>query len=87
MRTVRAPETVDFPALARELGLTRKQRADVLESGTISPVVRGKGKSTKVTQDDAERVENAARIALITGIAIVVILKLLASGTVKPTIP
>jgi hypothetical protein len=80
-------EPVDFPSLAHELGLTRRQREDVLESGAMSPVARGQGRPTKITQEDAERLEKSVTIAALTGIAIVIILKLLASGTVTPNVP
>lgn len=80
-------QIVDFPSLARQLGLTRRQREDVLESGVISPVEPSRGRrGTKISPEDAEMLEQAMRIVRTATVAvgIVLVLRLLASGAVKP---
>jgi hypothetical protein len=82
-----ADEVTSFPALMNELGLNHRQRVTVLQSGVLTPVDRRQGHPTLITTEDAGRIEKAAAIAALTGIAVVIILRLLASGTVTPNVP
>jgi hypothetical protein len=80
-------QTVDYPSLARQLGLTRRQSEDVLESGVLSPVEPARGRrGTRISPEDAELLEQAMKAVRAAGIAvgIVLVLRLLASGAVKP---
>jgi hypothetical protein len=94
-----ADEPVDFPALARELGLTRQQRAEILRARLVTPV-DGKprqGAPTLITADSADLLREARRVldwvqqnpapAVIAGVTLIVILRLLASGAVQPSVP
>lgn len=76
---------VDMPSLARDLGLTRRQREDIATSGLVNArKVKGR---TQVSDDDAEMIRQAVMIAAIAGVGILLVLRLLASGAVKPNIP
>ena len=84
-------DPVDLPSLARELGITRRQREDLLTEGLVTPVVKGvpgnRGLGTKISPEEAERLSQAVRIAAVTGIAFLIIVRLLRSGAVKPNLP
>lgn len=76
---------VDMPSLARDLGLTRRQREDITASGLVT-AQKVKGRY-QVSDEDAERIRQAVTIAAIAGVGILLVLKLLASGAVTPNIP
>jgi hypothetical protein len=84
MGATRDDELVDFPSLARELGWTRRQREDVLEAGVVSPVVRGQGRPTKLTQEDADKLLKAAALAALGVVGLVIALRLVAAGVDPP---
>jgi hypothetical protein len=82
VREVMAPwvgyDRVPLADLARAAGVTRKQRADVLESGLVTPLGRaGRGGSYVISRDDAVRFVTAALIAAAVGVALVAILRVL----------
>jgi hypothetical protein len=97
LQTSGAP--VSYPDLAREIGLTYRQRADILRTGLVDPVngTRRPGYTTWITPESAELVKEAKRIvdeirqnpvrSLAVGVSIVVVLRLLAAGAVKPSVP
>lgn len=75
----------DYPSLARELGLTRRQREDIKASGLVK--TRTVRQRTQISDEDAKLLRDAARVALIAGVAVIVVLRLLSSGAVVPNIP
>jgi len=78
-------EAVSFPRLATELGLSRRIRDEVLTGRLVTPIGgMQRGRPTRIPAQDAERVRQAVKIAVATGIAVVTVLRLLASGTVVP---
>lgn len=79
------PIETDFPSLARELGLTRKQREEIIANGLVTAKT-SPGKRAKITDEDAERIRQAVTIAAAAGVAVIIVLRLLASGTVKPAL-
>lgn len=86
----RRADRVSWPDLARALGLTREQRRYIVDEGLVTPVrPPQRGYDTEIPREDAERVEQAVRIARAAAVAgaVVIILRLLASGAVKPNVP
>jgi hypothetical protein len=74
-------DRVPLADLARALGVTRKQRQDVLDEGLVTPLGRaGRGGSYVIGHEDAVRFATAALIAVAAGVALVAILRVL-SGT------
>lgn len=78
-----ANETVDFPSLAHQLGMTRRQREEALNSGHLDPAFRLKGRNTKLTPEDAEKLRDAMRLAAL-GVGVALALALIASGVRPP---
>jgi hypothetical protein len=89
----------DFPSLARELGLTDRQRADILRQRLVTPVdgESRQGSPTQITPESADLLREAQRVldwiqqnpgpALAVGVTFIVVLRMLATGAVKPAIP
>jgi len=100
MQATMTEDAIDYCALARELELTRQQRAEILRDGLVTPVGgRRQGRPTRVTRDDEKNLRAARRVlenirdqarkdgpAIVTGITIIVILRLIISGAI-PTSP
>jgi len=78
---------VNFPRLARELGLTRRQAEDIATSGLVDVSTPGPPRPRQISLDDAERVRQAVRIAAAAAIGVLIVLRLLASGAVTPNDP
>jgi hypothetical protein len=68
--------------LTRDLGITLNTRRTIIEQGLVTPVqpVR-RGRATCVHAEDAERIRDAARVAAVTGVAIIIVLKVLEALT------
>ena len=92
---------VSFPELARELGLSGRQRSELLREQLVTPVNTGgvphRGTATWITPESADYLTKAKRIVediksdpdarkLAVGITIIVVLRLLLSGAVKPSL-
>ena len=85
--THRADRTV-WSELARALGIPRTTRQRILDDGLVIPVrPPHPGRPTEITPEDRERVEKAVIIAAATGVGLIIVLKLLTSGTVTPNVP
>jgi hypothetical protein len=82
----RADRTEVWADLARELGIPRTTRQRILSDGLINPVrPPHPGHQTEITADEAEQIRKAVRIAALAGVGLIIVLKLLTSGAVKPT--
>jgi hypothetical protein len=92
-----APEPVEYPELARELELTTQQRGDILREGLVQPIGGGsrRGAPTWITPESADLLRDAKRIVdrirndpaarrMAVGVTVIVVLRLLASGAVRP---
>jgi hypothetical protein len=87
-------EAVDFPKLARELGLTERQRADLIRQRLVTPVggESRQGAPTWITPESADLLREARRVlewikrnpSLAVGVTLVVVMRLLTSGAVRP---
>jgi hypothetical protein len=87
---------VEYPSLARELGLSEPQRLDILREGLVQPVNGSarKGAPTWITPESADLLRDAKRIvdlvkadparSVAIGVTVIVVLRLLTSGAVKP---
>jgi len=74
----------DFPELAGQLGLTRKQREEIKR---MLPSARIQYQRTKISDEDAETLRRAAVAAAIGGVAVIIVLRLILSGAVTPNVP
>jgi hypothetical protein len=84
----RADQTVTWADLARALGIPRTTRQRILSDGLVTPVrPPHPGQQTEITREDAETVGKAVMIAAATGVGLIIVLKLLASGAVRPNVP
>jgi hypothetical protein len=87
-------ESVHFPHLARQLGLTDRQRSELLREQLVTPVNGSsrRGSPTLITPESAQNLRDARRILQwmkdnkrdIAAITIIVIMRLLVSGAVAP---
>jgi hypothetical protein len=90
-------ESVHFPHLARQLGLTDRQRSELLRERLVTPVNGSsrRGSPTLITPESAQNLRDARRILQwmrangrdIAAITIIVILRLLVSGAMTPNVP
>jgi hypothetical protein len=89
--------SVHFAHLARQLGLTERQRQELLRERLVTPV-NGRsrqGSPTWITAESARTLREARRILQwmkdnkrdIVGITIIVIVRLLLSGAMTPSLP
>lgn len=79
---------VSLPKLTAELGISRNTRADMIRRGYVTPIYgTHRGKETLIPAADADRMRKAVAIAMATGVAILTIMCLLASGYVRPATP
>ena len=69
----------DYPALARELGLTRGQREHIAASGLVKTTARP-GSRTRISDEDAELLRRASALAIAAGIAVIIALRVLTAG-------
>jgi hypothetical protein len=75
----RADHTVAWSELARELGITRPVRQNIMDEGLVRPIrPPHPGRPTEIPADDAERVRAAVLLAAAVGLAVIVVLRLLA---------
>jgi hypothetical protein len=92
-----APAPVEYPELARLLDLTPQQRADILREGLVRPVGGSarQGAPTWITPESADLLREAkgivdrikkdpAAMRLAVGVTVIVVLRLLTSGAVRP---
>jgi hypothetical protein len=98
VRSTQADETemVSYPELARELGLTPGERRVILDEGLLETVSRKQGAPTWITPDAERLLRDAKRIvddirqdpvkSIAVGVGIVIVLRLLLSGAVKPAV-
>jgi len=72
--------SVRLSDLTRDLGITLNTRRTIIEQGLIRPVqpVR-RGRPTCIHAEDAKRIHDAAAVAAATGIAIIIVLKVLSA--------
>lgn len=72
---------VSFAKLGRELGISVDARHDIVSAGLVRPVTPPKrGRAVLITPDDAARVRAAALLAAVIGVAVIVVLRLLAGS-------
>ncbi len=75
----RADRTVSWSDLTRDLGIGRTARQHMLNEGLVRPIrPPHPGRPTEIPVDDAERVRAAVLLAAAVGLAVIVVLRLLA---------
>jgi len=98
--TAAGRDPVCFPDLAQELGLTRMQRSEILRERLLTPVespVRRGGSPVWISPESADYLTEAKHIVdkikndpdtrkLAVGITVIVVLRLLLSGSVRPSL-
>jgi hypothetical protein len=76
---------VPLPELARRLGLSRNERQAMLTHHLVTPITPRQGAPAVVSHDDAERIVSAALLAAALGLAVIVVLRILAGTGAKVT--
>jgi hypothetical protein len=77
---------VSFVTLGRELGLDPYVRRDMLREGLVTPTREPRrGRAVEITPEDAERVRAAVALAALVGLAVIVVLRLLAGTGARVT--
>jgi hypothetical protein len=71
---------VELPWLANQLGVNRATRREAVDSGLLTPLTGGRGKAQTLSIEDARRFAAAAVIAAFGGLALLIVLRVLAGS-------